>query len=99
MSAVLDSWKLGSMRSLGLLPMANSTGVLPHRVTCAFLTVATLSINWAGVTCDRVVLSNFLEALATSAGGNFLNIRTPISARFDQGEFGPKENLFTLSIR
>ena len=59
------------MRSLGLLPMANSIGVLPHRVTCVFLTVAALSINWAGVICDRVVLSKFLEALATSAERNF----------------------------
>ena len=35
----------GSVRSLGLLPMANSTGDLPHRVTCVFLTVAALRIN------------------------------------------------------
>ena len=35
----------GFMRSLGLLPMANSIGVLPHRITCVFLTVAALRIN------------------------------------------------------
>ena len=29
----------GSMISLGLLPMANSVGVVPLRVTCVFLTV------------------------------------------------------------
>ena len=32
----------GSMRDLGLLPMANSIGVKPLRVTCVFLTVAAL---------------------------------------------------------
>ena len=35
----------GSMRSLGLRPMANSMGVLPLRVTCVFLTVAAFLIN------------------------------------------------------
>ena len=45
----LDSWEAGSRRSLGLLPMANSIGVLPVQVTCVFLTVAALRINWAGV--------------------------------------------------
>ena len=49
----------GSMRSLGLLPMANSMGVLPLRVNCVFLTVAALRISWAGVICDRVVSSRF----------------------------------------
>ena len=34
--------------------MANSTGVLPLRVTCVFLTLAAWRINWAGVICDRV---------------------------------------------
>ena len=57
----------GSMRSLGLLPKANSTGILPLRVTCVFLTVAALRINWAGVICDRVVSSRFQEAVSTSA--------------------------------
>ena len=38
-----------SRRSLGLRPMANSMGVLPLKVTCVFLTVAALRINWAGV--------------------------------------------------
>ena len=46
----------GSMRSLDHLPIANSTNVLPLSVTCVFLTVAALRINWAGVICDRVVL-------------------------------------------
>ena len=44
--------KAGSMRSLGLLPMANSIGVLPLRITCVFLTVAAFRINWAGVVCE-----------------------------------------------
>ena len=66
-----------SMRSLGLFPMANSRGVLPLRVTWVFLTVAALRINWAGVICDRVVWSRFLEAV-------LLN-RTSISARFGHG--------------
>ena len=39
----------GSMRCLGVLPMADSTGVLPLKVPCVFLTVAVLRINWAGV--------------------------------------------------
>ena len=47
------------MRSLGLFPMADSIGVLPLRVTCVFLTVAALRINWAGAICDRVVWSRF----------------------------------------
>ena len=88
-SAVLDPWKLGSMKSLCLLPMADSIGVLPLRVTCVFLTVAALRINWAGVICDRVVWSGFLEAVSTSAERNFLNDRTPIPARFGQGVCGP----------
>ena len=32
-----------------------------------FLIVAALRINWAGVICDRVALSKFLEAVSTSA--------------------------------
>ena len=48
------------MRSLGLLPMATSKGVLPLRVTCVFLTVAALRINWAVVICDRVVWSKIV---------------------------------------
>ena len=39
----------GSRRSLGLRPMANSMGVFPIQVTCVFLTVAALRINWVGV--------------------------------------------------
>ena len=39
----------GSMRSLGLVPTASSIGVLPHKVTWVFLTVAALRINRAGV--------------------------------------------------
>ena len=67
------------MKSLGLLPGANSIGVLPVSVTCVSLTVAALRINWAGVICDREVLSKFLEAVSTSGGRNFLNNRTHIS--------------------
>ena len=53
----------GSRRSLGLRPKANSMG-LPLKVTCVFLTVAPLRINWAGVICaNKVVWSRrFLEA-------------------------------------
>ena len=47
--------KAGSMRFLGLLPMANSISCLPLRVTCVFLTLAALRINLAGVICFRVV--------------------------------------------
>ena len=47
-----------------------------------FLTVAALRINWAGVICDRVVSSRFSDGVSTSAERNFLNNRTPISARF-----------------
>ena len=80
----------GSMRSLGLLPMANSTGVLPLRVTCVFLTVAALRNNWAGAICNKVVLTKFCGAIvSTSAERNFLNNRTPISARFGNGMYGP----------
>ena len=92
----------GCMRSLGLLPMANSIGVLPLRVTCVFLTVAALRINGASVICDREVLSKLLEAVSTSAERNFLNNRTPISARFGQGVCGPVGHVFfffTLCIR
>ena len=88
----------GSMRSPGLLPMANSKGVLPLRVTCVFLTVAALRINWEGVTCDRVVLSKFLETASTSAERNFLHNRTPISAGFGQGVCGPVGFFFFLIL-
>ena len=91
-SAVPDSWKLGSMRSLGLLPMANSMGVLLLKVSWVFLTVTASRINWAGAICDRVVWSRFLE-VSTSAQRNFLNNRTPFSARFGQGVCGPVGNL------
>ena len=57
----------GSRRSRGFRPMASSMGVLPFKVTCVFLTVASLRINWAGVNCARVVWSRFLEAVSTSA--------------------------------
>ena len=60
------------MRYLGPLPMANSMGVLPLRVTCVFLTVAAFRINWAGVICARVVWSRFLEAVSTSAERNLV---------------------------
>ena len=69
--------------------MANSKGVLPLKVSCVLLTVAALRINWGGVICARVVWSRFLEAASTSAERNFLNNRTPISARFGQGVCGP----------
>ena len=88
-----------SMRSLGLHEMANSKGVLPLRVTCVFLTVAALRINWAGVIFARVVWPKFSEAVSTSAEWNFLNNRTPISARFGQGVCGPVGSLFSLCIR
>ena len=89
----------GSVRSLGLLHMTNSVGVLPLRVTCVFLTVDALRINRAGVVCDRVVSARFLEAVSTSAERNFLNNRTPISARFGHSVCGPVGSLFTLCIR
>ena len=66
----------GSRRSLGLRPTATSMGVLPLEVTCVFLTVAALRINWAGVICTRVVWSRFLEPVSTSAKRHFLNSRT-----------------------
>ena len=83
----------GSMRSLGLLPMASSKGVLPHKVTWVFVTVTALRINWAGVIWDRVDSSRLLEAVSTSAERNFLNNRTPISPRFGQGVCGPVGSL------
>ena len=68
-------------------------------VTCAFLTVAALRINWARVICARVVWSRFSEAVSTRAKRNFLNNRTPISARFGHGVCGPVGILFTLCVR
>ena len=67
----------GSMRSPGLLHIANSVNVLPLRVTSVFLTVAALRISWAGVICDRVVSSRFLEAVSTCAERKLFNSRTP----------------------
>ena len=84
--------KAVSMGSLGLLSMANFIDVLPLGVTCVFLTVAALPINWAGVSG----LVQFLEAVSTSAERNFLNNRTPISARFGQGVYGLVGSLFIL---
>ena len=66
----------GSRRSLGLRPRASSMGVLPLKVTCVFLTVAALRINWAREICARVVWSRVLQAVSTSAKRNFLNSRT-----------------------
>ena len=66
----------GSRRSLGFLPMASTTGVLPLKVTSVFLTVAALHINWAGVICGRVVWSRLFEAVSTSDKRNFLNSRS-----------------------
>ena len=71
-------------------------GVLPLKVTCVFLIVAALRINWAGVIWDKVILFRFFDAVSTSAERNFLNDRTPISARFGHGECGPVGSLFTL---
>ena len=62
----------GPRRSLGLRPMADSMGVLPLEVTCVFLIVAALRINWAGVICARVVWSRFLEAVSTRCQEKFL---------------------------
>ena len=76
------------MRSLGLLPCLIPQ-VFCHSEVPVFLTVAALRINWAGVICDRVIWSRFLEAVSTRADRNFLNSRTPISARFGQGVCGP----------
>ena len=66
-----------SMRSLGLLPMANFIGVLTLEVTCVFLTVDASRINWARVICARVVWSRLLEVVSTRAKRFFLNNRTP----------------------
>ena len=71
----------------------------PLKVTCVFNTVAALRINWAGVICARVVWSRSLEPVSTSVKRNFLNNRTPISARFGHGVCGPVGSLFTLCIR
>ena len=46
----------GSMRSLGFLPMAHAKGDLSLRVTCVFLTVAALRINWEGMICDSILV-------------------------------------------
>ena len=91
----MEAW---SMRSLGLLPMANVIGVLPLRVTCVFLTDVALRINWVSVSCDRVVLSKIAEDVSTSAERNFLNNRSPVSARFGQGVCGPVRDLSILHI-
>ena len=90
----------GSLRSLGLLPMANFMGLfLPLRFTCVFLTVAVLSINWAGVICDRVVLSKFLEVVSTSAERNLFKQSDTIAARFGHEACGPVGNVVVLCIR
>ena len=89
----------GSRRSLALRPIDNAIGVFQLKVTCVFLTVAALRIRWAGVICDRVVWSTFLDAVSTSAKRNFLNNRTPNSAQFGQRVCGPVGSLFTLCIR
>ena len=99
MPAVPGFMEAGSIKSLGLLPMANSIGSLLLRVTCVFFAAAALRIHWAGVICDTVVWSRFLEAVSTSAERNFLNNRTPISALFGKRVRGPLGSLFTLCIR
>ena len=85
--------------SASVFSLLDFIGVLPLRVTCVFLTVAALRINWPRVICDRVVLSRFLEAVCASAKRNFLNHRTTISARFGQGVCGPVGTLFIVRIR
>ena len=80
-------------------PNSNSMGVLPLKVTCVFHTVAALNIKFTGVICDREVWSWFLEAVSTGAKRNFVNNRTPISARFGHGACGPVGSLFALCIR
>ena len=52
------------MRSLGLLPGANSIGVLSLSVTCVFRTVTALRISWTDVIYDREVLSKFQEIVS-----------------------------------
>ena len=74
----------------------NSIGVLPLKVIWVFHTVGALRINWAGVICARVVWSRFFEAVSTSAKRNFLNNRTPISARFGHGVCGPVGILYVV---
>ena len=69
------------MRSLGLLP----TGVLSLKVTCTscYRCCFTHQLGW----CDLKLCSlvQIFEAVSTSAERNFLNNRTPISARFGHG--------------
>ena len=50
MSGALGSWKLGPGDLLVFIPW---------KVTCVFLTVAALRINWAGVMCTKMVWSSF----------------------------------------
>ena len=89
----------GFRKSFRLRPTASSMGVLPLKVTCAVLTVAALRINWAGVSCARVVWSKFLEVVSTSAKRIFVNSRTPISARFGNGVCGAVGIVFVLCNR
>ena len=85
--------------SASVFSLLDFIGDLPLRVTCVFLTVAALRINWPRVICDRVVLSRVLEAVYTSAKRNFLNHRTTTSARFGQGVCRPVGTLFMVRIR
>ena len=99
MSAVLDSWKLDPWDFMVSFPWLNPQTFCHSELPVCFSIVAPSRINWAGVTCDRVVLSKFCRGCVTSAERNFLNNRTPISARFGQGVWGPVGNLFILCIR
>ena len=99
MLTVQDSWKVGPGDLSVSWTRANSIFVSPLKLTCVFLIVAALRINWDGVIWDKLVLSRFFEAVSTSAQRNFLNNRTPISARFGHGVRGPVGSLFTLCIR
>ena len=89
MSAALDSLKLGPGDLLVFVPWTIPQASYHLWFIWVFLTVAALRINWAGVICARVVWSRFFEAVSiTSAKINFLNSRTPISARFGHGVCG-----------
>ena len=92
------SKEAGSMRSLGLLPTTDCIGVLPLRATCVFLTVAALRMNCAGVICDRVVLSKFLEAVCTSVERNFLKQSDTRFSSIWQGVCGPVGNFLILEF-
>ena len=76
-SGFMEAW---SRRFLGFRPMATSMGVLRDEVTCVFLTVAALRINWAGVIGAKVVSSRFLGPVSTSATKFFEQSYTHLSS-------------------